>query len=42
MHYTKPSTSILLELMEHHIVILDGAMGTMIQQHSLTEEEFRG
>ena len=42
MHYTKPSASRLLELMEQHIVILDGAMGTMVQQHNLTEEEFRG
>ena len=42
MHYTKPSASRLLELMEQHIVILDGAMGTMIQQHNLTEEDFRG
>ena len=42
MHYTKPSASRLLELMEKHIVILDGAMGTMIQQHNLTEEDFRG
>ena len=42
MHYTKPSASRLLELMEKHIVILDGAMGTMIQQHILTEEDFRG
>ena len=42
MHYTKPSASRLLQLMEQKIVILDGAMGTMIQQHNLTEEEFRG
>ena len=42
MHYTKPSASRLLQLMEQQIVILDGAMGTMIQQHNLTEEEFRG
>jgi len=42
MHYTKPSASRLLELMEQQIVILDGAMGTMIQQHNLTEEDFRG
>ena len=42
MHYTKPSASRLLELMEKHIVILDGAMGTMIQQQNLTEEDFRG
>ena len=24
------------------ILILDGAMGTMIQQYNLTEEDFRG
>ena len=42
MHYTKPSASRLFELMEQQIVILDGAMGTMIQQHNLTEEDFRG
>ena len=42
MHYTKLSASRLLELMEQHIVILDGAMGTMIQQQNLTEENFRG
>ena len=42
MHYTKPSASRLLELMEHQIVILDGAMGTMIQQYNLTEKDFRG
>ena len=42
MRYTKPSASRLLELMEQKIVILDGAMGTMIQQQNLTEEDFRG
>ena len=42
MHFTKPSASRLLQLMEQQIVILDGAMGTMIQQYNLTEEEFRG
>ena len=31
MHYTKPSASRLLELMEQIVVIRDGAMGTMIQ-----------
>ena len=41
MHYTKPSVSRLLELMEQHVVLLDGAMGSMIQQHNLTEEDFR-
>lgn len=30
------------EQIAHHIIILDGAMGTMIQQYRLTEEDFRG
>src|SRR5690606_33201233 len=29
-------------LLEKRIVFLDGAMGTMIQQHKLGEEDFRG
>src|SRR6187549_3537725 len=32
----------LRELFAERIVILDGAMGTMIQQHKLTEAAFRG
>jgi len=32
----------LPELLRHRIVILDGAMGTMIQQYKLTEGDFRG
>ena len=32
----------LRELMAERILILDGAMGTMIQQYRLTEEQFRG
>jgi 5-methyltetrahydrofolate--homocysteine methyltransferase len=32
----------LPELMRNRILILDGAMGTMIQQYKLTEQEFRG
>ncbi|MGB6355150.1 MAG: methionine synthase [Steroidobacteraceae bacterium] len=31
-----------LALLRERLVILDGAMGTMIQRHSLTEEQFRG
>ena len=31
-----------LELLQQRLVILDGAMGTMIQQHRLGEAEFRG
>ncbi|MEM7162447.1 MAG: homocysteine S-methyltransferase family protein [Bacteroidota bacterium] len=30
------------EALEKRILILDGAMGTMIQEHSLSEEDFRG
>ena len=32
----------LLETLERRILILDGAMGTMIQRHKLTEADFRG
>ena len=28
--------------LKNRILILDGAMGTMIQQYNLTEEDFRG
>lgn len=30
------------QLVSEHILILDGAMGTMIQQYNLREEDFRG
>lgn len=32
----------VLEALEDRILILDGAMGTMIQRHDLTEDDFRG
>ena len=32
----------LLEAARARILVLDGAMGTMIQQHKFTEEQFRG
>ncbi|KAA6340365.1 Methionine synthase, partial [termite gut metagenome] len=32
----------LQQLLPERILILDGAMGTMIQQHDLSEEDFRG
>ncbi len=32
----------LRDLLARRILILDGAMGTMIQRHRLTEEQFRG
>ncbi len=40
--YTNPSAQTLLALLEKKILILDGAMGTMIQRHSLEEKDFRG
>lgn len=36
------STHPLAQLLRERIVILDGAMGTMVQRHKLTEEQFRG
>ncbi|MEO6921594.1 MAG: methionine synthase, partial [Collimonas sp.] len=45
---TNPAASInpvetrLRELLAQRILILDGAMGTMIQQYKLTEEDYRG
>ncbi|CAH1090360.1 cobalamin-dependent methionine synthase [Candidatus Nitrotoga sp. 1052] len=42
-HNTMNRTPHLIErLLEQRILILDGAMGTMIQQYKLTEEHFRG
>ncbi len=35
-------TQQLRDLLQHRILILDGAMGTMIQQYKLQEEDFRG
>lgn len=32
----------LYELAKQKIIVLDGAMGTMIQRHKLSEEDFRG
>lgn len=32
----------LKEALQHRILVLDGAMGTMIQQYKLTEEQYRG
>ncbi|GBD89718.1 methionine synthase [bacterium BMS3Abin04] len=32
----------LTQLLKKQILVLDGAMGTMIQRHTLTEEDFRG
>ena len=32
----------LKEILSNRVLILDGAMGTMIQRYNLTEEDFRG
>ena len=37
-----PVFDTLRSLLERRILILDGAMGTMIQRHKLTEADFRG
>lgn len=34
--------AILKKLLSERIMIIDGAMGTMIQKHKLTEEDYRG
>ena len=35
-------TELLKEALSHRILVLDGAMGTMIQSYDLSEEEYRG
>ncbi|MFL9709559.1 methionine synthase [Methylobacillus sp. Pita1] len=37
-----PTEVLLREILAKRIMILDGAMGTMIQQYKLTEEDYRG
>lgn len=37
-----PSFNSLIEALQKRILILDGAMGTMIQRHQLEEDDFRG
>src|SRR3989304_6352877 len=39
MNYTLES---LQNILQKRILVLDGAMGTMIQRHKLTEADFRG
>jgi len=36
------TTDILKKILSERILVIDGAMGTMIQRHNLTEEDFRG
>ncbi|HEX2530331.1 MAG TPA: methionine synthase, partial [Burkholderiaceae bacterium] len=37
-----PTEALLRDLLSRRILVLDGAMGTMIQQYALTEEDYRG
>ncbi|MCB5185953.1 methionine synthase [Methylobacillus gramineus] len=37
-----PTETLLRDILSRRIMILDGAMGTMIQQYKLTEEDYRG
>lgn len=39
---TRPNETHLRNILNERILILDGAMGTMIQQEKLVEEDFRG
>ena len=43
MNSTQPDrTTELVNLLQRRLLILDGAMGTMIQRHELTEADYRG
>jgi 5-methyltetrahydrofolate--homocysteine methyltransferase len=42
MNRPNDTTAQLLSLLQQRILILDGAMGTMIQRHKLTEADYRG
>ena len=35
-------TELLEQALKERILVLDGAMGTMIQRHKLEEEDYRG
>ncbi len=42
MSEVSPTANSLVETLKRRIVIIDGAMGTMIQAHKLEEADFRG
>ncbi|MGB6036670.1 MAG: homocysteine S-methyltransferase family protein [Cryomorphaceae bacterium] len=42
MRQTKPSGNEIKHILQDRVMVLDGAMGTMIQRHTLEEEDFRG
>ena len=40
--HERPTRERLLEIMQHRILVLDGAYGSAFQNYSLSEEAFRG
>src|SRR5688500_15098521 len=42
MHLSKGGPMKIQDILKDRILIIDGAMGTMIQRHTLTEDDFRG
>ncbi|MCZ4408639.1 homocysteine S-methyltransferase family protein [Cryomorphaceae bacterium 1068] len=42
MRQPKPSGNEIKNILRNRVMVLDGAMGTMIQRHTLEEEDFRG
>ena len=42
MTWRPDATEQLTQILRERILVLDGAMGTMIQRHQLTEEDYRG
>ncbi|MEI6892988.1 MAG: methionine synthase [Pontiella sp.] len=40
--YTELGGQNFADLLQHNVLMLDGAMGTMIQEHTLEEADFRG
>ncbi len=42
MNEFSPAQNPLIETLKRRIVIIDGAMGTMIQTHKLEEADYRG
>ena len=41
-HISKATMSAIIKALQDRILILDGAMGTMLQRYEFTEEDFRG
>ena len=42
INYRPNQTELLTQLLKNKVLYLDGAMGTMIQQHKLEEGDYRG